>query len=177
MIRWLLIALAFLVAVATAAVIAGALLPREHRATSRITLRQSPEAIWLVISDQAGVAGWWPEISSSERLPDSPEGRVRVQQAAKGGGTMILEIEEAVPPTRLETLIVTGPGAPFGGTWTYQLAPADSGTTLTITEDGWVANPIFRVVMRVMGPYQTLDSYLGALARRFGESTAPVHVD
>jgi hypothetical protein len=28
-----------------------------------------------------------------------------------------------------------------------------------------------------MGTHRTLDSYLAALGRRFGESTPPVHVD
>lgn len=177
MIRWILIVVAVLGVLILVLAIVGMLLPREHSASSRITLRQPAEAIWLVISDPEGVPSWWPEVARSERLPESANGRPRVQQTTKRGDTMILEVEQSEPPTRLRTLIVTGPGDPFGGTWTYQLAPTDSGTTLTITEDGWVSNPIFRVIMQAMGTHQTLDSYLAALALRLGEPSTPVHVD
>jgi uncharacterized protein YndB with AHSA1/START domain len=177
MIRWILIIVAVLVVLVLVLAIVGLLLPREHSASSRITLRQPPEAVWLVISDPEGVPSWWPEIARSERLPASENGRPRVRQTTKGGDAMILEVEQSEPPTRLRTLVVTGAGDPFGGTWTYQLAPTDSGTTLTITEDGWVSNPIFRVIMQAMGTHRTLDSYLSALGRRFGESTSPAHLD
>ncbi len=176
MIRWILIALAVVISLVAVVVLVGALLPRDHRASSSITLKQPPEAVWIVISDPGGVPGWWPEVTASEQQP-AVDGRARWQQTTKNGYAMVLEVEQTEPPRLLKTLIITKPGDPFGGTWIYQLAPADSGTTLTITEDGWVANPIFRVMMRVMGSHRTLDSYLTALGRRFGESTAPVHVD
>ena len=176
MIRGILIALAVVIALVAVVVIVGALLPREHRASSSITLKQPPEVIWVVISDPAGVPGWWPDVTASQQQP-AVDGRARWQQTTKDGYTMVLEVELSQPPRLLKTLIVTKPGDPFGGTWTYELAPADGGTTLTITEDGWVANPIFRAMMRVMGTHRTLDSYLAALGRRFGESTPPVHVD
>jgi hypothetical protein len=39
-----------------------------------------------------------------------------------------------------------------------------------------VSNPVFRVVSRVMGHHRTLDSYLVALARRFGTTAGAEHV-
>lgn len=177
MLRWILLVLAVVVVLVVVLAIIGSLLPRDHSASSRITLSQPPEAVWLVIADPEGVPNWWPEVARSEPMPESVEGRPRVRQTTKRGDLMILEVEQSEPPTRLRTLVVTGPGDPFGGTWTYQLSPTDGGTTLTITEDGWVSNPIFRVIMQAMGTHRTLDSYLSALARRFGESTAPAHLD
>jgi hypothetical protein len=62
----------------------------------------------------------------------------------------------------------------IGGTWTHELTPDGSGTRLTITERGWVGNPIFRFVSRfVMGQTATIDSYLHALGKRFGEEVKP----
>ena len=59
----------------------------------------------------------------------------------------------------------------FGGSWTVAFAPADEGSTLTITEDGWVGNPIFRFVSRfVMGHHATMDGMLKKVARDFGEA-------
>ena len=62
---------------------------------------------------------------------------------------------------------------PFGGSWTYELAPVgDSETTLRITEDGEVYNPIFRFVSRfVMGHDATIRQYLSAVGTRFTEVT------
>jgi uncharacterized protein YndB with AHSA1/START domain len=177
MMRWILVSLGMVVGLIVVTAIVGALLPRDHRASSSLTLRQPPEAIWIVISDPAGVPGWWPDVTTSSQLPVAEGGRARWQQTTSDGYAMVLEVEQADPPRLLKTVIVTKPGDPFGGTWTYQLSPADSGTTLTITEEGWVANPLFRVMMRLMGTHRTLDSYLAALAHRFGESAPTVHVD
>jgi hypothetical protein len=60
---------------------------------------------------------------------------------------------------------------PFGGSWTYELAPAGDGeTTLRITEDGEVYNPIVRFVSRfVMGHDATIKQYLSAVGTRFTE--------
>lgn len=63
---------------------------------------------------------------------------------------------------------------PFGGTWTFQVAPDGSGARVTITERGWVSNPIFRFVSRfVIGETATMDTYLRALGKRFGEKVSP----
>ncbi len=61
---------------------------------------------------------------------------------------------------------------PYGGTWTFELAPAEGGgTTLTITEDGFVEPAIFRALARfVFGYHATMEGYLAGLGRRFGET-------
>ncbi len=56
---------------------------------------------------------------------------------------------------------------PFGGTWTYEIAPVAGGSTLTITEDGEIYNPIFRVMSRfVFGYESTMAAYLAAAEKR-----------
>jgi hypothetical protein len=89
---------------------------------------------------------------------------------------MILIVTEERGPNLLRTTIDAPPGAPFGGTWVYELTPSGGGTVLQITEEGWIDNALFRVVSRVMGYHRTLDRYLMALARRFGETAKPEHV-
>ncbi len=176
MIRWILVALAVVIALVVVVVLIGTLLPRDHRASSSITLKQPPEAIWAVISDPGGVPAWWPDLTSSRPQP-AVDGHARWQQTTKDGYVMVLEVEQSEAPRLLKTQIVTRPGDSFGGTWTYVLSPAQSGSTLTVREDGWVANPIFRVMMRAMGTHRTLDRYLTALALHLGEPATPVHVD
>lgn len=92
-------------------------------------------------------------------------------------GSMPLEIAESQPPARLVTRIASPPGAAFGGTWTYEVRAADGGSRLTITEDGWVANPLFRFMAHtIFGVHGTMDGYLKALGTRFGETVEPEHV-
>ena len=56
--------------------------------------------------------------------------------------------------------------AQFGGTWTIEIAPVDGGSTISITEDGWVASPIFRFIsLYIIGHYATLDGLLKKVAK------------
>jgi hypothetical protein len=89
---------------------------------------------------------------------------------------MRLIVEEASEPGRLVTRIDAPPDAAFGGTWTYQLEPVDGGTRLTVTEDGYVSNPLFRVMMKAMGVHRTADGYLKALGTKLGEDVTVEHV-
>jgi hypothetical protein len=88
-----------------------------------------------------------------------------------------LVITESSPPRRLVTMIDAQRGASFGGTWTYELTPDQVGTKISVTEAGWIGNPIFRTLSRfVFGYHSTLDSYLKSLGKRFGETVEqPVH--
>ncbi|HYT67755.1 MAG TPA: hypothetical protein VEL51_15095 [Vicinamibacterales bacterium] len=90
--------------------------------------------------------------------------------------TLLTEMAQASEvPVRLErlerpTLFVAricDPSLPFGGTWTYRIAPAGTGSEVTITEDGEVYNPFFRFMSRfVFGHYATLDGFMKKLEAR-----------
>jgi hypothetical protein len=59
---------------------------------------------------------------------------------------------------------IADPDLPFGGTWTYTLTPAGTGTRLQITEEGAVHNVLFRFVSRfVIGHTASIDRYLADL--------------
>jgi hypothetical protein len=65
---------------------------------------------------------------------------------------------------------IADPSLPFGGKWVYDVAPDGSGSTLTITEDGKVYNPIFRFVSRYfMNQAGTIETVMRDLAKHFGE--------
>jgi uncharacterized protein YndB with AHSA1/START domain len=172
--KWVVIALAGLIALVALPALIGAFIPRDHRATSTVTLRQPPDSIWKVVRDLGGITAWWPDMKESQRLPDK-DGREAWRQKT-GGFDMALVVMEAQGPRRLVTQIDAPEGAAFGGTWTYELAPADGGTRISVTEAGWIANPIFRFLSRfVFGYYGTLDGYLKHLGKRFGEDVKPEH--
>lgn len=86
-----------------------------------------------------------------------------------GASSVPVDIIENTPPHRLVTRVAQTEKM-FGGTWTVVVAPASNGSTVTITEDGWVGNPIFRFISRlVIGHHATMDGMLKDVAKHFNE--------
>lgn len=173
--KWILIVGGVLVALVVLMLVVGVLLPREHVAASVIELRQPRDSVWRAVRDFGATPTWWTEVKTSVRSDDA-QGRERWQQDLKNGFAMPLVITEEVPPARLVTTIDVPANAAFGGTWTYELTQTDGrqGTTLTVTERGYVNNPLFRFMARfIFGYHGTLNGYLQALGRRFGEEVEP----
>jgi uncharacterized protein YndB with AHSA1/START domain len=174
--KWVLIVIGALLGLVALVTLIGAFVPRDHRATSTITLHQAPDSVWRVIRDFGGIPAWWPEVKESVRQPDK-DGREVWRQKVSGFDMPLIVVESSVP-SRLVTQIDSSAGGSFGGTWTYELTP-DSGagaTRISVTEAGWIGNPIFRFLSRfVFGYYGSLDGYLKALGKRFGEEVRPAH--
>ena len=161
--KWLLIVVLSLAGLLILIVIIGALLPHKHQVTRSITLRQSPEVVWNLIS---GPPSWRPDIRKYEELP--PHGHRMWREIDKHAQTITYETVESAPPRRLVNRIAD-PKLPFGGSWTYEITPAASGCSLTITEDGEVYNPLFRFVSRfIMGHAATINTYFKDLQTKLG---------
>ena len=162
--KWVLIAGAVLVVVVIAALIVGWLLPEKHKATRQATLLASPEAVWALITDVEAFPTWRSDVKSVERLPDRVGRPVWIERGS--GGKVTFAVDESNAPRRLVVRIADRT-LPFGGTWTYDIAPATGGTALTITEDGAIYNPLFRVMARfVFGYESTMAAYLAAAQKR-----------
>jgi uncharacterized protein YndB with AHSA1/START domain len=153
----------------------GMTLPREHRVASRVTIAAPPESVYNVMRDVGKSPAWWKDLQSATAVPGT-DGWERWKEAM-GGNSFTLIISDEEPSVRFITTIDTTGGSAFGGEWTHEVAMAPGGSsTVTITESGWVSNPYFRVMMKVGGPYSSLDSYLIALGTRFGQTVTPAHV-
>jgi uncharacterized protein YndB with AHSA1/START domain len=172
--KWVLIAIGGLAGLVAVMALIGAFVPRQHRATSTITLRQPADSVWKVVRDISSVPSWFPAMQHAERLADRDGHEVWRQKV--GGFDVPIIVLEASPPRRMATQIDPTAGGAFGGTWTYDLAPDANGTRISVTEAGWIGNPIFRFMSRfAFGYYGSLDGYLKALAKRFGETAQPIH--
>ncbi len=172
--KWLLIVLLALVGLVAAVTLVGMLMPRDHVASSSVIVGQPPDSIWPVVRSFDQLAAWWPDVRSVERGSGS-EGR-EAYRLDMTSGQLPLVVRESSPPSRLVTEIDPTAGGPFGGTWTYVITPVDGGSRVTVTEDGWISNPIFRFVANVfLGMHANIDGYLRALGQRFGEELTPVH--
>lgn len=159
--------LAVLFAILVLIVAVGFALPVTHRFARAASYKRPPAEIFALITDAKKFPTWRPSVKSVEILPHSA-GRPRFRETGSDG-EILYEVEESVPDRRLVTRIAD-PSLPFGGRWTFDLIPAGNSTTLRITEDGEVYNPVFRFVSRfLMGHTSAIDRYLGDVSRRFGD--------
>lgn len=149
----------------------GAMLPRTHVASRRASIAASPDAVFAVLRDFSAAPSWRTGIKGVELLP-SRDGKVSFRETSRHGAIAYV-VDELTPNSRLVTRIADD-SLPFGGTWTFELQPAGSGTELRITERGEVKNVIFRFMARfIFGYTTTLETYLKDLGRKFGK---PVEV-
>ena len=166
--KWILLAVAVIVAIVAIVTIVGAMLPKKHVASRKARFRQPPVVIWDVIS---GPPTWRPDVRSFEELPDREGHKVWVE-VDKHGQKITFERVEAIPPVSMVTRIAD-PKLPFGGSWTHQISAVDGGSELMITEAGEVYNPIFRFVFRfVIGHSASIEKYLTALGNKLGEAVS-----
>lgn len=163
--KWVFIVVGMLVALAAVIAIVGWSLPVKHVASRQRTFAASPEVVWRTITDVDAFPSWRSDVKSVERV-GSAVPLTWIEQGSSGRITFAIEASD--PPRRLVTRIAD-PNLPFGGNWTYELAPAGAGTRLTITENGEIYNPVFRAVARfVLGYEATMASYLDALGKKVG---------
>ena len=143
----------------------GLLLPQSHSATLSADYAQRVDSLWVAITDWRDFPAWRTNVDQVEARDDG--------WLERGpGGALPLIVQESDPTERLVTRI--GDGLQFGGTWTYVLRSTPLGSELTITEDGEVYNPIFRVVSVFLDESATMRQYLVDLGRRFGEEVDPM---
>jgi hypothetical protein len=178
MLRWALWIVGGAVAIVAIIAIIGALLPKEHVATRAAKFRESPDAVWSAITTFQDYPKWRPGLQSVEQLSTSSGHAVWLERTGTGWNAEEIpyQVVELVAPTgetpgRMVARIAD-PKLPFGGSWTYEVtASADGGTILRITERGEVYNPIFRFVSKFfMSQTKTMEVYLNALGKKFGET-------
>lgn len=165
--KWVWLVSGLLVLAVLAALFVGSRLPVRHTATRAAVLSGTPETVFAVLTDYASAPSWRRDLKSVEILP-SEDGAIRFREDGSNG-RILFEVVEAVPSRRL-TVRIADDKLPFGGSWTYELTPSDGGTRLSITENGEIYSPLFRVMSRyVFGYHKTLDAYLRSLGDKLGE--------
>jgi len=126
----------------------------------------------LLIAIVAAIGATLPRnhtASRTLRVRRPPQDAWTAITQAMSASDVPVDIVESDPPRKLVSKVKETEKM-FGGIWTVAIAPVDGGSTLTITEDGWVGNPIFRFVSRlVMGHHATMDGMLKSVAKQFGE--------
>lgn len=164
MLKWTLYVAAGLALMALLALAIGMLLPQGHRVSRTAAYDAPPDVVFAAIADFARLPEWRTGTTAVE-LVDGPDGVTRIREHGRDG-IVTYQVEVREPNSRLVTRI-DDPSLPFGGTWTYELTAVPEGTALTITEDGEIYNPIFRLMARAFfSPYATIDTYQADLRQR-----------
>ncbi len=167
---WLLIALGSIPLLIAMLALVGAFLPKGHVASRKARFRQSPDAVFRVITDFASAPSWRSGVAGVEMLPPR-DGKPSFREKGRNGSTTYV-VDESTAPKRLVTRIVDN--SAFGGTWTFELTPEPAGCHLAITERGEVYNPIFRVLGRLFfSQTATMEAYLRSLGQKLGEDGVP----
>lgn len=152
----------------------GNSIPREHVAASRVVINQPIEQVFSVVRNPAALVGTWGDLSHAARV-SSTGGRETWDQVV-GGDPLRITVTGVRPPTQMVTTIDAAPDAVFGGTWTYQLRSVAGGTEVTLTEAGWISNPLYRVMGRMFGLHTSIEGYLKALGTHFTQGVRPERV-
>ena len=154
-----------LLTLVAAAFVTGSLLPENHQASRMAVFSQPAPDVYALVSDYKNYPAWWPDVSKVEVMVEAPN-RTTFREYLSDG-PVIMTVVETEPPLRFVTKIDDA-DQPFGGTWTFEIAPlGGSRTRLTITERGEIYNPFFRVMARyVFGYTATMESFLHAAQLR-----------
>ena len=165
--KWILIVLSSLALIVALVALVGAMLPRAHRATRQARYRQPPAAIYFTL---AGPVDWRSDVKASGNLPDRDGRKQWWEQDTHGHRVTYELLEDKMPSKRV--VRIADRNLPFGGTWTFDIAPAPDGCVVRITEDGEVYNVIFRFMARFFFGYTAnIEGTLRDLGRRFAEFT------
>jgi uncharacterized protein YndB with AHSA1/START domain len=167
--KWVLIVVVVIVLIAGAVTLIGLLLPRDHVATSTTLINAPQPNVWDALANVSEYPRWRSDVQSVDVL--STEGALRWREHTRNGAITFERMEEERP--RRLVARIADEKLPFGGTWTYELAPEGGRTRLTITERGYVTNPFFRFMARfIFGHHGTQEDFLRALGRRFGQDVS-----
>lgn len=163
--RYVLIAIAVLVLVVLVVGGIGWSLPQHHRVTVERDYRATPAALFALISDVRAFPSWRRDVKAVELLPEEGS-HLRWRERTKNGA--ITYVAERMVPNELLVARIADTNLAFGGSWTYELKSGGSDrTTLSITEDGDVYNPIFRFVScYLIGQSTTIEHYLDDVGKR-----------
>jgi len=173
--KWVLIVLGGLILLVAVLMLFGSFLPREHRATCRATFRASAESLFATLTDLDAYPSWRAGVKAVRRL-DPLDGKPSYVEDSKHGPVRYA-VEASEPPRKL-VLRIADDSLPYGGTWTFVLAPGGNGTALSITEDGFIKPALFRVLARyVFGYHATMEEYLASLAQKLGETVTVERVE
>jgi hypothetical protein len=170
---WLLYILSALAVLVIVMALVGTRMPAEHVAARRAQLATPADRVWSALTDLDSQPQWRKGLRKIERLA-AVDGKPSFRELTSQGVITYVVDDDRAPVATVPGLRITriaDERLPFGGRWIYELSPDG---TLTITEDGFVKNPVFRFLSRtVFSQSATLEQFLRDLAFHVGSDAKP----
>src|ERR1700716_2184032 len=157
-----------LVALAGAAYLYALSIPAHQTHIRTTALKQTPEAIFALLTDLPNFPKWSRNMVKIEMLPPV-DGKEATRQTFKGNMQMTIITSESTPPKHLVRSMGDNSG-PFEGSWTYDISPTADGSQIVLTEQMTMNNAFFRLMAKLFGPTKYMDEHLEDMARHFGET-------
>lgn len=143
-------------------------IPARQTHTRTTTLKQTPEALFALLTDLPNFPKWNRNLMKVEMLPPV-DGKEASRQTFKGDMQMTIVTAESLPPTRL-VRSMGDDGGPFQGSWTYEISRAEDGAQIMLTEHSEMTNPFFRLMVKIFSPTKYMDEHLEDMAKHFGDT-------
>jgi uncharacterized protein YndB with AHSA1/START domain len=157
-----------LIVLAGAAYLYALSIPAHQTHTRTTTLKQTPDAVFALLTDLPSFPKWNRNMVKLEMLPPV-DGKEATRQTFKGNMKMTIITSESTPPKRL-VRSMGDIGGPFEGSWTYEISPTADGSQIVLTEQATMNNPFFRLMVKLFGPTKYMDEHLDDMAKHFGEA-------
>ena len=122
----------FLIVLAVAAYLYGRSIPAHQTHARTITLKQTPEAVFTLLTDLPNFPKWNRNMEKIEMLPPI-DGKEATRQTFKGNMVMTIVTSESTPPKHLVRSMGDS-GGPFEGSWIYDITPTADGSQVVLTE-------------------------------------------
>jgi hypothetical protein len=143
--------------------IVGAALPAEHSVSRTTVVPASADRVFALISHVQDYPHWRTGVNRVDVLPEEAGQFHWVEDTTMGKIPQLLTANE---PLSRRVVTIADPDLPWGGTWTYELAPQGLTTKVTITENGYVKNVYLRFLNTyVIGQSSTIDQYESDLVK------------
>ena len=154
--------------------VTGYFLPERHSVTRSITVNQPQDFVWKVITDNKAMVEWNPNTKAVKQLPFSDQGDEIWRFEDTSGHYIVVQHIVQIAPEKLVSRI-TATDYPFSGDWIFELSHDDAHhTTLTLTEEGIIPNPFFRVLSHfILGYDMGVKHFITALDTKFMQKNTP----
>ena len=144
-------------------------IPAHQTHARTTTLKQTPEAVFALLTDLPNFPKWSRNMEKIEMLPPIDGKEATRQTFKKGNMQMTIITSESTPPKHL-VRSMGDIGGPFEGSWTYEITPTADGSQIVLTEQMTMNNACFRLMVKLCGPTKYMDEHLEDMAKHFGET-------
>jgi hypothetical protein len=158
----------------------GLALPKGHVASRSAVIPRPPADVYAAIADATAYPTWRKDVRQILAHAEI-DGRPSYVEVSTQGRIVMIVDEDRPPREGAAGRRITriDPRTPsFGGKWIITVTPDAAGSRVTVTEDGYITNPIFRVLSKtVFSLVKTQETFLRDLGRHFGAEVTPAPVE